>query len=291
MHGGLQFKSRLCSRVKCCRGRCGPCGLFAAIALAERGVSVTVVERKSYDAPMNVSRAYMLAVLPRGRAALGIVPGLVEHIATGSIEYYDFRITSTLADGTPGPVLIPQMQRNAIKLLNTRLGLLQHMKSFADKYDEITVLEKSEVIDVQFRHDGQVHVSLQSNGQGRDIRTNLVLACDGKNSVLGNALAKADEHDASLLTASYGLGTESNASASTGLMVKALIVTKDSFHALPAETKDPELSGDIRTYRGVKEGRSDREYFSMGIWQLPREECDRLGGYLGIIIRRANHDI
>lgn len=267
----------------------GPCGLFAAISLAERGVPVTVVEKMSYQASFNVTRAYGLAILKRGWEALETVPGLVEHLKKCGMQYRRFRITPIQPDGTRDPTMTPNFDTGALKVLNIRLALVQQMKDFAERYKEITILEESQVTDLQPQKDGEMKVFLRSGDENRIIRTRLVLACDGKNSALAESLAKASKHSSSLLTASNGLGSKEKSSASSELMIKSLLVSKDSYEHLPVITEDVEKAADITAVRGLRQGRSDHEYFGLAIWSFNREQVDGLGGFLGIVIRPSNN--
>ncbi|PXF49388.1 hypothetical protein BWQ96_00704 [Gracilariopsis chorda] len=168
----------------------GPCGALAAAVLHFRGIPCILVERQSEEPPLNVSRTYPLILVQRARKFLPGFPHLSEVLATEMkpvnmsklivVKESGRRITLpidlTPSDGEPDQ-------------LGLRQGFVRALRKYiVDHCSSVTTMYDTELIALDIEKDGfQVHLSTKgtdgTNSEVKKLRTKLVLACDGKNSV------------------------------------------------------------------------------------------------------------
>lgn len=271
----------------------GPCGLFAAISLSERGIPVTVLERNLDYSRIDKPRSYTLGVTERGRIALETVPGVFDHLRKGAVTYRNFLyVARLLSDASALYLKIPRKSFDGgSRILSTRFGIVNRLHDFIKRYDGVRLLEGACVRDVHFLQDGNVEVAYEKDGEMLSIQSRFVLACDGRNSALGRAVENASKEDQNILSSRNGLGKEETLSGSSHMFVKSCLLSKDILEHYKGKLKEDQKNFQVLLFDGLSDGRPDNECFDFAVYQNGSDETDSIGGHLGSVVRPADNAI
>lgn len=215
----------------------GPAGLFAAISLHKLGVRhITVLERTLYDAPFDVQRSYVFALGQRGRRAISGIPGLLEHLLQSSSAPEGYLQCTIQANedmySTARTVDMSKVMKNFTP--GTIFFRPTYMKSLAkfvrERCSDVDIVQGATIEHVQFSgEDGgisKVHYRRSYETEMERIDANLLIACDGKTSVVVKALQQADE---TIVRSPYGFGARYTKSHTHGWKGRSLIAGKNIF--------------------------------------------------------------
>lgn len=304
----------------------GPVGSLAAAMLHHRGVRVTLIDSDPDFLTFDIHRSYRMGLHPRGTDALRAVPGLYEYLLPFSSP-----IKRTLPGAQYKSKSKSESKSAPTFPLFMRFRLLNAFKSFLVERTSVTALYGHRVTATQFDPDGFMLVTVvdETNQTEKDtiphtrkFRSRLVLACDGRNSVVAQQLA-ALVGDNTHVRSTAGFQRVERQSTSVGLKVKSIVLARSTFRdlgllgeltfvdyaraltgakkvkATPMNKK--KRRADFTTDRGVERGDDDnidKEYaptndtrFNISLLPITPLDIDCLDGVLGTIIIPQTHSL
>ncbi|CAN8072214.1 unnamed protein product [Agarophyton chilense] len=205
----------------------GPTGLLSAILMAQRNIPVTVVEQDDDLGRFDPLKAYALAINTRGMKALGMLPSLLQEVKALGVPYRSQRQINIDADGRSLELGVMRFPGTGIRTFHTRLSIVETFQSYSKNFANITFLKRTRVTNVSYDKSGEMELSLCSDKKKYSVRTKLILACDGKNSIVSETLTKSADENKSLFRSLHGLGKDSLPTPTTGKLVKSIPVSAD----------------------------------------------------------------
>lgn len=273
----------------------GPCGALAAIKLHQRGIPVTLVEKVPDFTKFDVSRSYILTLDFRGRKVLDSVPGLLDRVKNEGLVFERMKITAWTAEDEvktfTSASKTPDGEEN-VRVL--RPGLLIGLKTFVLNYcDNVTPMYGTSLKSIRFEEDGNMELLLDTKGKQHYLRTRLILACDGKNSVVLKELERGARDEGTVtIKNSHGFGDIPYDSPAVGLKVKSIVLNETV--TTDIERKNPEAasqSDDVKFLRGQMKERPVTAKFNTVMFPLRPKYLKMSGVILGAIVARADHSL
>ncbi|CAN8077324.1 unnamed protein product [Agarophyton chilense] len=261
----------------------GPTGLLAAILLAQRNITVTIVEQDDEISRFDPSRMYTIGLNERGRKVLQQVPELLRSIAERSVSFRNQLLVTCKPDGTykSFKILSPPSD-GGVYVLCTRISLVEGLQSYAKKNGKIKLMKRTRVTKVVYDAQGEIQLFLDCEGRESSIRSKLILACDGRRSFISESMRTSNEHNGNLFRSSNGLGEDSVPTATSGRIIKS-IALQETYNK-----KEPcfqDNLADFTVFRRFlpRRGVSDKKDIWIGIFDMPKAMQDRCGGVMGIV--------
>lgn len=270
----------------------GPVGLFTAILLDQRRISVTVIEKqKDYNA-FKVPLQYFLVIFEKGRRAFSCVPGLWETISENGFAFDKAKIAFYTPDGGCKPAEFSSGKTDGqvnVRLL--RPSLVNILKDYiTQNCGHVTCLYGTSVKHSEIGENGEIELLLDKDGEETVLRSRLVLACDGKNSVVAEDLHKAEsERGKSLVQSSHGLHIVSRDSPAVGMKIKGVLLNR-TFMENMKSGKPEDTDSKVNILVGRK-GYSPNRAFNIGVFPVNPQDIEAMGGYLAGTARRPDHKL
>lgn len=275
----------------------GASGAVAAAMLHERGVKATLIEQQEDFLSYEVSRSYVMGVSDRGTKALKSVPGLYEYVRKAGTPCHCIR--RVMADGSLFFMDLP-VDFFGVSTFFTRFRLLHTLKQYIAEHTNTKTYYGVKVTDIQFlpsgdmdvmiRHRGcddndESKISEESEGKIELLRTRFIIACDGRNSTVVQALRKASStseemaKEDGLVHSKQGFEIFSLMSPSVGLKVKSIVMKHK-----PSLTKfgvtDSTISVEVCSLLCETRKRSKNRQFRLTHFPITTTDQKHLGGVL-----------
>lgn len=262
----------------------GPVGSLAAAMLNHRGIPTTLIEKSETFLSFNVSISFALGLYSRGMDAIKSVPGLFDHIKSSCSPGSIFRRISPTKSISINyaPPSLGEIQ------FFMRFRLLHLLKTFVTDYTDTTTMYGTEVVHIDFEQSGNmnVHVKNIRNDRIEIIKTKMILACDGRNSIVVEELKKNNK----IVTSTKGFELNERSSPAVGMYNKSIIV--DNVSAFDSYgLNNTSFEGHVTIVEGLRENRSWNDQFGIGIFPTEPDDIIHLGGVLGVIVRPAENSI
>lgn len=266
----------------------GPCGSLAAALLNHRGVSVTLVERNANFLKFNANYAYALGFTPPAFKVMDTVPGLMEHLNAWNSSISEGRGIHPDKTVTTMPML--SGFRRFSFFMRYRISYAMH--EFVRDRTDVRVMSGAEVCDVVYLPNGDMDVTIRTR-DGKDgfelstVRTNMVLACDGRNSTVLDTLRNAEKNNEHVRS-SNGFEVHARTSPSVGLCLKSVLVRWEETYAQFGIDKSS-FKGRTTRLMGDAKGRPANRIFALTVFPTVVGDIDHMKGVLGVIVRKPDH--
>ena len=236
----------------------GPVGLLVAATLLHRGVKVTIIDKEMDVTKYDITRTYSMKLNWRARKAMASIPGLIDRVNSRSVKVKRIQFLYCTAETTKN---IKFKSRDPIDgLADLRIfrpSLVAELQQFSAGHENLTEIPGSTVHGVEFQADGQVRLLVKGpTGEEKEIMSNLVFACDGKNSVLGQGIDKwIEESKEKWVKVSRGSGKNVYGSPAVCMCLQALRLNRDVMKAFDDVMDSEEDAEYIRVFGGSRKGR------------------------------------
>eukprot|EP00178_Gracilaria_changii_P001945 TRINITY_DN1284_c0_g1_i6.p1 TRINITY_DN1284_c0_g1~~TRINITY_DN1284_c0_g1_i6.p1 ORF type:complete len:560 (-),score=52.73 TRINITY_DN1284_c0_g1_i6:493-2172(-) len=270
----------------------GPTGLLTAILMARRNVPVTVLEQDDNLSRFDPLRAYTVTINHRGLKALSQYPSLMKDVTERGQAFQIMRHTRFNADGTSQPLSFGTgSQIPNARVLHSRISLVEVLQEYASSFENITLLKQTKVTNVSYDDSGEMTVYVSSSEKEYHIRTKLLLACDGKNSIVGKTLRETATDNSDVLQSSYGLGEDSLPTPSTGKLVKSIALGKEFESNELNNGSDLPDGTVIVNHISAKQGVSSSSAFWFTLFPMNSEMTVRCGGRIATTVQPARNEL
>eukprot|EP00170_Pyropia_yezoensis_P001853 contig_7880_g1857 len=247
----------------------GPTGYTTAAALAEAGFqNVTILDARPDATMFEWERAYSLVLTRTGQRLLESLPKLGElvkreaicqHVRVDAVLEPDGGVSMSSRRPPAGPMYW---------LLKTRLLEImdEHVRS---RYPRVRFITGASVKDVVLPNappagiapaaPAQVKVTHAADGREELLEADLLVACDGSNSVLRTLFSTQGTR----VDSTYGTGIYSRPSPATGMCHKGVVLEARpiiSAPGVPVQYAQPSV---VYTLRGARGARDARTVFDM----------------------------
>lgn len=271
----------------------GPVGLLTAILLDQRRIPVTLVEKQSNFDDFRVCRQYFLVVFNKGRRALQCVPRLWEFVKNRGYLFGQTGVILHTPDG--GCKVIqrgPAIESDAQNVKFLRSNLVNAMKEYITEHCEhVTTMYGISVKRINFGEDGEVEMVLERDNEESILRSRLVLACDGKNSVVAESVLKAEVTSGQgLVQSSRGMHVVNRDSPAVGIKVKALLLNRSFLENLKEESLQSTKRLLINVFLG-EQGVPRKRKLNISLFSVHRTDMEAVGGCLMGITKQPDHEI
>lgn len=209
----------------------GPCGSLAGMLLHQRGIPATLIERNADVMNFDAAKTYSMGIIGRGWKAASAVPGLLEYIRPYCISTSLSRFDIVAIDGSVASVGTNMLIPNRNTALLYRFRLLQVFKSFLQERTDVATMYGSTLEHIDFKEDGTMHVTVKDNNGLQVLKTRLILACDGKNSVVLKYLREAQNRatqNIQNVQSIRGFEERSLSNPSVGIVSKGIVLDQKS---------------------------------------------------------------
>lgn len=286
----------------------GASGTVAAAMLHERGVQATLIEQQEDFLSFEVSRSYVMGISDRGNKALKSVPGLYDYVEkAGTLSNYVRRVNP---DGSVVVMDFPTRSFGFFRFF-TRFRLLHILKQYIAEHTDTKTHYGVKVTDIKFLPSGDMDVTIchqgrsnkeESQGSGEKegkievLRTHFIIACDGRNSTVVQALRKASstakemaqEHE--LVHSKQGFEIHSLTSASVGLEVKSIVLKHNPSLAKFGVT-DSTISSETCRLSPETRNRPKNRQFRLTHFPITLTDQKHLNGVLMTTVRPADNKL
>lgn len=267
----------------------GPCGSFAAMLLDQRGIRTTLIESDADFLDVNLSKSYTLGIFGRGLIAAKAIPELIKYITPFSVPSNMSAFAQVHADGSIRQPSRTKRERGM--LLFMRFRLLHVLKSFVRERTGVRAIYGVRVRDIDFHDDGSITLHAETqDGVVEQLNSRLVLACDGKNSiVLKHLRAAHDNRDPSqaAVHSARGLPEYSARNSAVGTRLKTVLMDERVLDTLDV-VSDPDNRAIVQL-KGLAKGRPANQVFQLSLWPMLQRDKDVCGGILAISSRGPDH--
>jgi kynurenine 3-monooxygenase len=258
----------------------GPAGIATALMLAKQGwTNITVIEKRPSAAYYEPDKSFSYQIDGRGQKLTDYL-GITEALAKVSVASTDFYLTRIEANGQRKTSKLPIVDPNrktAYWLPRKTFLFLLYQEIEEHWSDKIQVLFQTSCVEIN-RCSHQLEVVTQDeNGTVSKFEPNLLVGCDGLNSIVRKTLDKWDE------TGSGKFQMKCYPSPSSGLRYKVLTLPP----SFPLDRNGEEESVSDMAYAIRGKFRDRQRFFSLGVLPVKNRNEPRTAN----IITRPNHKI
>lgn len=253
----------------------GPVGSVAAAMLWFRGVrDVVLLEKVADFKTLNPSSSYALGLYPRGVKALRVVPELDELIGKNGAPLLNLiRVTANKGlKSFPFPPPLTSVRYYVREILLCKL------KNFLADHTSVSTRYGAKVKSISYSRDG-IELEIDLNGTVEKISSNLVIAADGRESIIASSLQNASD---SIVYSKHGLGSNEKYSASVGLKMKSVVVNPDELRRIGVTDED--FGTSLVILDSVRSKKTSKEKVKLKIFPSLPEHVDAFGGLLGVMV-------
>lgn len=271
----------------------GPVGLLTAILLDQHRIPVTLIEKQNDFNDFRISRQYFLVVFNKGRQAIQRVPGLWEFITKRGLVFGKTGIVFYKPDGSHIAIRGgPGVEDGSLNAKFLRSNLVNALKEYITEHCRyVTAMYGTSVKHVNLREDGEAELMLEKDNEESMLRSRLVLACDGKNSVVAESLLEAERISGRrLVQSSRGLHVVNRHSPAVGIKVKALLLNRSFAEILKDNNQDGTTSLSINVFLGNKNLPWKRA-FNLPLFSVHWTDMEAIGGCLAGLARPPDHEL
>lgn len=254
---------------------------------------MTIIEQEKDFNSFRIPRQYFLVIFKKGRRALKCVPGLWETITKNGFVFNDAKIVFYKPDGSRKTIewgLHTEEVVSNVRL--SRPSLVCILKDYITEHCEhVTTMFGTSVRHIAPQEDGVMELILDGDKEETVLRSRLVLACDGKNSVIAKGLFEAECASGKRLVHSpHGLHVVARDSPAVGLKIKAVLLDRKYIENLKIGRPESDPSSSLNIIVGKKKG-PPISSFNFGVFPVSAMDVDAMGGYLASMPRRPDHDL